>query len=166
MFADARTVLVRPICPGGNGEVIVDDGGTPGDPADDAYTVSNIGEDIWVLGDSFTFAYNKIAGDFVLTAHVAERSEAPGRWGKHGVMARQDVTTRSRYSFLHDQQDPVSHGDDDLDQTRWASRSTHGGSDNYETVVLAPSEHHDWLRIKRAGSVLKSYSSPDGTDGS
>jgi hypothetical protein len=81
-------------------------------------------------------------------------------------MARQDVTTRSRYSFLHDQQDPVSHGDDDLDQTRWASRSTHGGSDNYETVVLAPSEHHDWLRIERAGSVLKGYSSPDGTDGS
>jgi hypothetical protein len=165
MFADARAIVLTPVCRNGNGEVVHDDRGTPGEPADDAYTVSSVGSDIWMWGDSFTFASNKVAGDFVFTSHVAKRSKAPARWGKHGVMARQDITPWSRYSFLQDQQPVNNNHVDDLDQTRWSSRSTHGGDDNYETVVLAASEHHDWFRIERAGNVFKGYSSADGADG-
>jgi len=157
-FQDSRIIKVNPTCPAGNGEAI--------DNGDGSYTISNVGEDIWQTGDSFTFLYNRVQGNFVMTAHVAERSEAPSRWGKHGVMARQDLLTRSRYAFVHDQQDPVVPGDEDQDQTRFAARPTHQGNDNFETTVLLANEHHDYIRLERVGNVVNGYSSLDGTDGS
>src|SRR5688572_16976880 len=79
-------------------------------------------------------------------------------------MARQDLLARSRYSFIHDQQDPLNPGDvDNVDQTRFAARPTHQGADNFESTVLAASEHHDYLRIERVGSVVIGSSSLDGT---
>jgi hypothetical protein len=154
-FQDGRVLTVQPNCPGGNGEII--------DNGDGSFTLSNVGEDIWQTGDSFTFLYNRVQGDFVMTAHVAERSAAPSQWGKHGLMARQDLLTRSRYSFIHDQQDPVNPADvDNVDQTRFAARPTHQGADNFESTVLAASEHHDYLRIERVGNVVIGSSSLDG----
>jgi hypothetical protein len=153
MFQDSRLVLTKPDCAGQAGEWYATH-----DPAADAYTLGNVGEDIWAVGDTFTFAYSRVEGDFTFTTHIAGRRFVPGsRWGKHGVMARQDLSNRSRYSFMHDQ------GEDLQDATRWASRPTHGGADNYETIVLAPGEHHDWLRIERVGDVFTGYSSFDGS---
>jgi hypothetical protein len=171
-FQDGRALVLRPICPGDqNGAIVHDDAGTPADASDDSYEMTSVGEDIWATGDAFTYLYSKIQGDFVMTAHIAERSNPPSRWGKHGLMARQDLSDRSRYSYVHEQQDPdpvtePNPADATTDQTRWASRPTHGGADNYETTGLLAGEHHDWVRLERAGSVFRGYSSPDGTDGS
>jgi hypothetical protein len=174
-FQDGRALLLRPICPGDqNGTIVHDDLGTPGDPLDDTYEITNVGEDIWATGDAFTYLYSKIQGDFVMTAHIAERSNPPSRWGKHGLMARQDLSDRSRYVFVHEQQDPdlvtpPNPVDASTDSTRWAARPTHGGSDNYETtglLGLVSGEHHDWVRMERIGNLFRGYSSPDGSDGS
>ncbi len=148
LFADWKAIVLNPDCSGRPGE-----SSASHDPAAGSYTLKNIGEDIWQNGDSFTYAYAKVKGDFVITAHVKDRYFVPGsRWGKHGVMTRQDTNPRSRYSFVHDQ------GEDPQDETRWACRPTHGGSDNYETTAIGPGEHHDWLRIERAGSLFAGYS--------
>lgn len=164
MFQDARLVLTVPDCSGqpGDWSASHDDNGTAEDPADDSYTLAATGQEIWINGDTFAFAYAAVKGDFTFTAHVKERQceTVPG-WGKHGLMARQDLSSRSRYSFLHDNCPPGS-----PDATRWASRPTHGGADNYETTVLADFEHHDWLWIERVGDTFNGYSSEDGTDGS
>jgi predicted GH43/DUF377 family glycosyl hydrolase len=140
LFQDSRLVLTYPDCRGQPGEhsALHDDGGTPGDPADDSYTLTNVGQDIWQLGDTFTFAYSRVHGDFQLTARIRERDLVPGsRWGKFGVMARQDLGNRSRFSMMLDC------GEYALDATRWNGRWTHGGSDTYDTASLPEGQHHD-----------------------
>jgi hypothetical protein len=154
-FTDARFIGRNPLC-GEDVNTDHDDAGTPG-PADDSYTLDNVGEDIWMWGDSFTFAYNRIEGDFVFTAHVKQRSFVPGsRWGKLGLMVRQDLTTRSCYAMVQDT------GEDAQDGLRFAGRQTQGSSDNFEKVVLPAGTHQDWMRIVRAGNTFTGYSSPDG----
>ena len=179
IFQDHRDIVVNPVCPGGNGDTIFA-GGT--------YTLTSAGEDIWQAGDTFQFAYAKIRGDFDVTARIANRLPASGsRWGKHGIMARQDLTPRSRYSMTQDAVGDVGaavHNDDD--SIRHASRPTHGGSDNYEQTPfptnpsgdgiddycdgVGPDDgactvvHHDYIRLERSGSVFRSYSRADPGD--
>ncbi len=125
-FEDHRTVGFNPACPGGNGDTIE---GPPG-----TYTVTNTGADIWADGDTFEFAYNWVEGDFDLRVHVVDRISAPGaRWGKHGIMARQDLGPRSRYTFTQDAIGDVfaaPHHNDD--STLMAARPVHGGGNNFE----------------------------------
>lgn len=148
-LADWEVILTAPDCSGTPGE-----SSCSYNPAEKSYTLKNIGEDIWWNGDSFTFAYLKVRGDFQFTAHIKDRVFVPGsRWGKHGLMARQDLSNRSRYSFAHDQ------GEDPRDETRWAGRQTHGGSDNFEiSEVIPDGEHHDYLRLERRGNVFTGLS--------
>jgi hypothetical protein len=61
------------------------------------------GADIWRDGDQFLFAYSRVAGDFSARVTITGRAFVPGsRWGKHGIMARQDLSPRSRYTLLND----------------------------------------------------------------
>jgi hypothetical protein len=181
-FQDSRVILERPVCGTGNGGVIHSDGGTPGDPLDDTYEVTNVGEDIWAVGDSFTYAYNKLQGNFDVSVHVASRTPTPGsRWGKHGIMARQDLSTRSKYTFTMDGVGDIStDADNNDDSTLQANRPTYGGGDNFEQGPYRWGDgtvdtddycdgngldngdclvvHHDYLRLRRVGSVFESYS--------
>jgi hypothetical protein len=133
-------------------------GSTAFDPTTGEYAVTGSGTDIWQGGDQFQFAYREITGDFfVAVAHIKERQWADGsRWGKVGIMARQDCTARSRYAMMQD------HGVDPQDQTRFAARPTQGGADNFEQWTLGAGNHRDWLRLDRSGSVFKGYTSTDG----
>ncbi|MCX9078748.1 MAG: hypothetical protein OIN84_12320, partial [Candidatus Methanoperedens sp.] len=114
--------------------------------------IEGAGNDIWADGDQFVFAYTSVAGDFSASVRIAEREFAPGsRWGKHGIMARQDCTVRSRYTFLHDQ------GEDPQDTVRLAARPTHGGADNYEITPAVGGVHVDEMRMDRIGDVFITY---------
>ena len=133
--------------------------GSTVDNGDDSYSITGGGVDIWQNGDQFQYAYREVSGDFSLTTRIADRLWAPGsRWGKVGIMARQTHAPTSRYVSVQD------HGIDLQDATRWASRPSHFGTDNYETVPLPGGEHHDWLRLERIGDEFIGSSSADGVD--
>ena len=123
------------------------------------YTVSGSGADIWTGGDQFHFAYAKVDGAFDMKAHFVSKTWAPGsRWGKVGIMARQDLSSTSRYTMIQD------HGEDLQDAARLATRPTHGGSDNVEEGVGTGAAHPAWVRVTRSGNVFRGYTSTDGTN--
>ncbi len=153
MFEDARDV-------GGgctNGETIENDDGS--------YTITGAGVDIWTNGDEFQFAYLDATGDFVMTAHVADAEWAGGsRWGKGGIMARQDLSRSSRYSMVQ------THGENLADSDRFAGRRTHRGNDNFEETIFAAGDpelgeggvQQPWMRLERIGNIFTGYTSTDG----
>jgi hypothetical protein len=121
-------------------------------PLPGTLVIAGAGADIWQGGDQFMYAYKPVTGDFSARVTITDRVFAVGsQWGKHGIMARQDCSTTSRYSFIHDQQDP--------DATRMANRPTHGGADNYENVpaAVAPDIHANTLRLDRCGNEFISF---------
>jgi hypothetical protein len=148
IFEDARVLIVRPRCPGGNGEVVYR-------PADESYTLTNIGQGIWTPGDSFTFAYRRVEGDFTLSARVLDRRVAPGAIAGHfgGLLARQDLSTRSRYAMVSGAEAHPTH---------FEGRLTPGGSDD---LVYGGSRGENFLRIERRGEVLLGFASQSGEEG-
>ncbi|MBI4601432.1 MAG: lamin tail domain-containing protein, partial [Planctomycetes bacterium] len=119
------------------------------------YTISGSGLDIWQGGDQFHFAYVKVRGDFEMRAHIVSRAWSTDRWGKGGIMARQDLTASARYAFVHDNPNP--------DGARMAIRPTHGGADNAEPAVLADGTHPTWYRLRRVGNTISGFHSTNGT---
>ncbi len=114
--------------------------------------ISGSGADIWTNGDTFSFAYNTVEGDFSARVTYAATDYAPGsRWGKNGIMARQDCSQRSRYSFTHE------NGEDPQDATTAAGRRTHGGNDNFELRLPIAGMHVNTLRLDREGNTFISY---------
>jgi hypothetical protein len=125
--------------------------------------IDGAGEDIWQNGDQFMFAYSAVTGDFSARVTLAERvypAITPiSRWGKHGIMARQDCSVRSRYTFIHD------HGEDPQDTTRMAVRPTHGGANNFEITPAAACDpfvdplcnHATTVRLDRCGSEFITF---------
>ncbi len=178
-FADHRNVVTNPICTPTNGNTVEGPAGV--------YTLTSSGEDVWVNGDTFQYAYNAMRGDFDVQVTILDRTPAAlSRWGKHGIMARQDLTTRSRYTTAQDAIGRVEglgvDVDNNDDSTMAAGRRTHGGNDNFEIqpYPVNPSEnfddycdgvglddgtctvvHHDYLRLTRVGNVFTAYSRGD-----
>jgi hypothetical protein len=156
-FAGSEVIVTHPDCAGKNGSVKFDQGSTP---SDDLYTLENVGFQVWASGDNCTFAYNRVQGDFEFTARIKDRKWVKGsRWGQIGLMARQDLTPRSRYTMLGD------YGEEP-DPNDFEGRPTHGGRDNFATVLLDAATHHDWLKLRRSGDLFEGFSSPDGSPGS
>jgi hypothetical protein len=157
-------------------------GSTVYDNVAGSYQITAGGDDIWAGGDQFQFSYKKLSGDFSITAHIAARLYPDGaggyapfqegvlqpasRWGKFGLMARQDCTSRSRYAFTHDcsPNHDVTDGGPDPDGIRQAGRPTHGGADNFEAGFAIPVQHPDYIRLDRVGNVFTSYASTDGVN--
>jgi hypothetical protein len=77
-------------------------------------------------------------------------------------MVRQDLSGRSRFSFIHDRWGDRDSNGDPLDATRWSIRREQGGDEVLEEQSLAPGEHYDWLRIERAGERITGSISDDG----
>jgi hypothetical protein len=128
-------------------------GGTSFDAGSGRYTTSGSGEDIWQNGDQFQFAYVRLDGDFDIRGRIVSRAWSTSQWGKGGLMCRQDLTTSSRYVFVHDNPDP--------DGARMAVRATHGGSDNTEPFVTTG--HPNWYRLARQGNTIPGYHGADGS---
>jgi hypothetical protein len=159
-------VTVAPPPPGGGGPVgsFTDhiDVGLPCGTGDTTfnttsqrYTVVGAGNDIWQGGDQFQYAYVKVNGNFDMRARFVSRTWGPSQWGKGGIMARQDLTSSSRYVFVHDNPEP--------DAARIATRATHGGADNAEPVILPSGSHPAWLRLARVGNTITGYHSANGS---
>ncbi len=119
------------------------------------YTITGGGDDIWTAGDQFHYAWARVEGDFDISARILSRDWlADQRWGKGGIMCRQDLTASSRYVFVHDCSGS--------DNARLARRTDHGGSNNEE--VWDTPGHPDWYRLVRSGNTITGYWSDDGGD--
>jgi thioredoxin reductase (NADPH) len=122
------------------------------EPSPGEVAIAGAGADIWANGDQFLFAYKEVAGDFSARVTIRDRQFAPGsRWGRHGIMARQDCSPRSRYSFIADA------GEDPQDSTSFEGRQTQGGGDNFDIDPPTSAQHADTLRLDRCGNELIGY---------
>ena len=144
-------------------------GGVTYDADSDSYTVEANGSDIWNGGDHFAFAYKAVTGNFVATAHIADRTDgASGRWGKHGLMARQSCHSNSRYSMIQTNLSGVNEGEIDLPRHAWRQNHLENGSssDNYQVDdgALAGfdpdagqrvNRRPTWMRMYRVGALIQ-----------
>jgi hypothetical protein len=156
-------------------------GSTTYDAGTGTYTLVSSGDDIWAGGDQFQFAYSPVTGDFILEAHVSDRknSEWDGRWGKHGLMARNTCDFNAKYSHIQTYLVNFGNYPGEVDTPRHAHRvnqfDTGATRENYEVndgaFVLDPStaaynpagtvRWPSWMRIIRRGKAIHSFMSVD-----
>ena len=108
---------------------------------------------VGTIGDQFTFAYRRVSGDFSARVTVSGRQFAPGSLGGElGIMARQDCSRNSRFSFITDR------GANLGDKAFLTYREAHGTS-GWAKVEnpLAQGEHPNTFRLDRCGSVFSAY---------
>lgn len=72
-------------------------GNTVYNAADQTYLLSAAGKNVWAKLDQFQFAWKKIKGDFIIKATVHFIGNGVAGHRKLGVMARDKLTTDSRY---------------------------------------------------------------------
>jgi TolB protein len=67
-------------------------------PENQTYLLSGAGKNIWTNTDQFQFVWKKIKGDFIIQATVQFIGEGAAGHRKIGIMARDRLTTDSRYA--------------------------------------------------------------------
>ncbi len=75
------------------------------DKENQTYTVSGAGKNMWATEDQFHFLWKKIKGDFIIRASVKFIGKGTADHRKIGIIARDKLTTDSRYA------DACVHGD-------------------------------------------------------
>lgn len=75
------------------------------DPVTQQYTLEGAGSNMWTNIDQFHFAYKKIKGDFIISASIRFLGKGMDAHRKIGIIARDKLTTDSRYA------DACVHGD-------------------------------------------------------
>jgi TolB protein len=111
---------------------------------DQTYLMSGAGKNIWTNEDQFHFAWKKIKGDFIIKATVRFLGVGVNGHRKIGIMARDKLTTDSRYA------DASVHGGLPLLtalQFRAADADTTG-------QVIVPSNHPTEIEFERAGNMF------------
>jgi hypothetical protein len=154
-------------------------GSTTYDSATDTYTLVGCGDDIWDGGDEFHFAYKPVSGDFEAMVRVKGWTEpsANGRWGKHGIMARNTCDRNSRYSMI---QANLATNPAEVDTPRHAFRLVHlvnGNNRDYYQVddgalpgynaadPLTVRRRPPWMRMIRRGPAIYTYLSFSDANG-
>ena len=119
--------------------------------ADETFTVSGSGSDIWNAADEFHFVYQTLEGDGEIIAQV-NSIENTNPWAKAGVMIRESLNSDSAHAMS-----VVTPSNGVSFQRRTAT----GNNSNHNTTggQSAPK----WLRIKREGNVFTSHYSNDGS---
>jgi Glucose/sorbosone dehydrogenases len=116
-------------------------------------SISGSGADIWGTADEFQFAYRTLTGDGELVARVNTITN-PNVWSKVGMMVRESLAANSRHGTMY-----LGAGKGASFQYRTNNGGTSAG-DSGDNVLTLPR----WIRIQRAGDVLRGYFSPDGVN--
>jgi phosphatidylserine/phosphatidylglycerophosphate/cardiolipin synthase-like enzyme len=108
------------------------------------------GADIWNTQDEFRFVYRPWSGDGQIVARVATVSHTDP-WTKAGVMVRDTLSADSPHASLF-----VTPAKGVAFQRRSATGglSVHGSAGS----GIAPM----WVKLRRAGTIISAYASPDG----
>jgi len=113
-------------------------------------TIAGSGRDIWNSSDGFQFASQSLNGDGTIVVRVASLQNTHA-WAKAGVMVREGTGSGAKFAFCC-----VTPGKGVAFQRRTASNSA--ASHTAGSTNGAPR----WLKLTRAGSLLKGYESADG----
>jgi uncharacterized repeat protein (TIGR03806 family) len=118
-----------------------------------AFTVRGSGADVWGTSDEFFFAHSVLNGDGEITARLASVT-ATNAWTKAGVMLRETLAGNARYAFMLV---TPSNG------IALQYRTVVGGSAAPDGVGVAGAAPH-WVRVRREGSLIRGFMSPDGVN--
>jgi hypothetical protein len=122
------------------------------DPADQSYLLSGAGKNIWTNADQFQYVWKKITGDFIIEATVRFIGEGVAGHRKIGIMARDRLTTDSRYA------DCSVHGGLPL---LTALQYRPGDGDSTSQMILS-SYHPTQIRFERSGNLFTFSAAVDG----
>ncbi len=125
------------------------------------YEILAAGADIWGSADRFRYAYvpGGVQGDFLMAAHV-DAGEAPGTWGRHGVMMRAHMDRSSRHWTMC-----LANGQRNA---HLEVRSTDGGGVGHVgggqgvNSPSSPLAWEGWMAVARVGTTGFGYWSADG----
>jgi len=123
--------------------------GAPGDAefADNVYTVTGSGADIWDTADQFHFLYKKVSGAFSMEATIiAYNDTGSNEWSKAGIMVRDNLTPGSPHFHV------MIRGSDMQYDTQW--RPVQNGSSS--NMGLKSDATGD-VRLVRAGNTFQAY---------
>ena len=111
-------------------------------PGTQEYTMEGAGMNMWSNIDQFHFLYKKIKGDFIISATVRFIGKGTADHRKIGIIARDKLTTDSRYA------DACVHGDE-LSSLQYR---TEDGAQT-EQVILS-SYHPAHIELQRIGNLF------------
>jgi TolB protein len=112
------------------------------DPVTQEYTMEGSGVNMWATADQFHFLWKKIKGDFIITATIRFIGKGTDNHRKIGIMARDQLTTDSRYA------DACVHGDI-LSSLQY--RPTDGSQTEQ---VIVSSYHPTDISLQRSGNTF------------
>lgn len=117
-------------------------GGVVYNEKDQTYTVSGAGANMWAAADQFHFLWKKIKGDFIIQANIQFIGKGTDPHRKIGIIARDQLTTDSRYA------DACVHGD-------ILSSLQYRGSNGAQTEqVIVASHHPTHIEFQRTGNTF------------
>jgi TolB protein len=112
------------------------------DANEQSYTLSSAGINMWATKDQFHFAYKKIKGDFIIKATIQFIGNGTDPHRKIGIMAREKLTTDSRYA------DATVHGD-------ILSSLQYRANDGDSTGQVVLSSYHPLnIELERSGNMF------------
>jgi len=126
--------------------------GVPGaaSAANNVWTVTGSGDDIFGQADSFHFVYQPLHGDGVITARVVSYQRRD-MWTKVGVMARASLAAGAPFADVLVTPDKGA-------EFQWRPAA----NGDTQTSDQTPSPAPFWVRLTRTGDTLVGAVSPDG----
>jgi Tol biopolymer transport system component len=109
---------------------------------DQSYTVSGAGANMWAGADQFHFLWKKIKGDFIIQATIQFIGKGTDPHRKIGIIARDQLTTGSRYA------DACVHGD------ILSSLQYRAGDGAQTEQVIVASHHPTHIELQRTGNTF------------
>lgn len=129
-------------------------GGARYDAQNQVYTLHGSGYNIWFNRDEFHYLYNKLKGDFILTAHFSFIGEGVDPHRKIGWMVRQSTDEAAAHVSA------VLHGDG-LTVMQW--RELKGAyMRDPQDEIFAPKNRYNILQLERKGTKLIMRAAHDG----
>jgi regulation of enolase protein 1 (concanavalin A-like superfamily) len=114
--------------------------------ANNVFTISGAGNDIWGSVDQFQYAYKALSGNGSMVARVVSQANTD-QWAKSGIMIKQNTTAGSNYILL-----AATPGNGVHVQYNFANDQP--GSLSAALPV--------WLKVTRSGNTITAFQSPDG----
>ena len=115
--------------------------------ADQSYYIKGGGYNIWFERDEFYFLYNKMKGDFTLTANFEFIGEGQNIHRKYGWTVRESLDDKSIHMTA------AVHHDTGLTILQW--RPSYGaGMRDPEDELFADSSHYNIIQLERLGNIF------------
>ena len=118
--------------------------------ANNTFTVTGAGADVWGTSDALQYAYTTMSGDGTVIARVATEQNV-SNWTKAGVMIRGSLSPSSAQAFML-----VSPGKG----TAFQRRLTDNGSSVSTAGTFAAAPR--WVKLSRSGNTITASESADG----